>query len=77
MFEKRPKKANAPSAIMEDDDFMDTTTSKPHQLARLLALLAVELDDNVLLLTFSTVEISYKPPEVSCTRYGHRPIFHW
>jgi len=29
VFEKRPKKANALSAIMEDDDFMDTTTSKP------------------------------------------------
>ena len=34
----------------------------------LLALLAVELDDNVLLLTFSTVEIiSYKPPFMSRT----------
>jgi len=29
VFEKRPKKANAPSAIMENDDFMDTITSKP------------------------------------------------
>ena len=39
-------------------------------------MLAIELDDNVLLLTFSTVEISYKPPDVSFMGRTLKMKFH-